>query len=110
MTARSRLSRTAIHSWRGMARTSAPPGVRPNPNQIPAMINNKPSQVAKLELSERAIIQRINRRLAKEYERLCTCRYNSRGWHDLGNYYVIDTYRNAVIHCHITLEDFAREL
>ena len=53
-----------------------------------------------------AQIARINRRLAKQgYDKLRTSR--SRGeLHNLGDYYVVDTYRNAVIDTRVDLDDY----
>jgi hypothetical protein len=63
----------------------------------------------KVPLSNRAIIQRINRRLAKDHEKLC----KSRGWQaqqNLGDYYLLDRYRKTVINSNVNVETFAREL
>jgi hypothetical protein len=64
----------------------------------------------KVPVTERSVIQRINRRLSAKRERLCSLRPNARGISDLGRYYVLDVYRNAVVTTHINLEAFAREL
>lgn len=59
-------------------------------------------------ITERALIQRINRRLAKEGERLCASRPRERA--NLGNYHTIDVNRNTVEAYHIDdLEAWARE-
>jgi hypothetical protein len=63
----------------------------------------------KVPLSNRAIIQRINRRLAKNHEKLC----KSRGWQaqqNLGDYYLLDRYRKTVINSNVNVQTFAREL
>lgn len=54
-------------------------------------------------------IARINRQLAKQYHKLRT----SRSWREksnLGDYYVIDAYRNAVIDHHVDLDFLEKEL
>ena len=59
--------------------------------------------------AQKAQIARINRKLAKNYQRLCT----SRSWRmeqNVGHYYVLDTYRNAVIQTHVDLEDLENDL
>jgi hypothetical protein len=55
-------------------------------------------------LSKRTIIRRINRKLAKNYEKLHECRKNSRAYSNLGDYYIVDTYRNTIIRS--SIEDF----
>ena len=65
--------------------------------------------VSPCRLSERAVIQRINRKLAHKNERIC----KSRGWRalqNLGEYHVIDCYRNALIKSHLNIEEFAKKL
>ena len=94
-------------AWHGKARTSAPArGVFANLNQEKTM-NTK--TISPYSLSERAVIQRINRKLAHKYEKLC----KSRGWRELqnlGDYHVIDSYRNVLIKSHVNIEELAREL
>ena len=47
-------------------------------------------------VSERALVARINRKLRPDFEALRRCRPDNRAYHELGDYYVVDTYRNAV--------------
>jgi hypothetical protein len=57
----------------------------------------------------KAQIARINRRLAKRYEKLRA----SRGWRkvqNLGDNYVLDSYMNAVVRTHVNLDSLAAEL
>lgn len=61
-------------------------------------------------VSEAAIIRRINRKLAHETQSLHRCRPGSRWWSDLGDYYIVDDARNAIVATHVSLEDTAREL
>jgi hypothetical protein len=69
----------------------------------------KPARV-KIRLSKRALSQRINRHLKKQNEYLCACRENWRGYTTVGDHYVIDTSLNAIVHKHVNIEDFAREI
>jgi hypothetical protein len=59
----------------------------------------------KVPVSRRALIQRINRRLAKEDRRLCV----SRGSSLPSDYHVVDTYRNAIVAYIDSLEAYGRE-
>lgn len=54
-------------------------------------------------------IARINRQLAKRWEKVCT----SRSWRmksNVGERYLLDVYRNAVILTHVDLDSLEREL
>ncbi len=54
-------------------------------------------------------IARINRKLAKNYEKLHT----SRGWREsqnLGEHHVVDIYRNIVVRSHVNLDSLETEL
>ena len=63
----------------------------------------------KIEVSMRAVIQRINRRLARVGEHLH--RYRGGQWYtDLGDYYIRDEYRNFLVQGHVEPEGLAREL
>jgi hypothetical protein len=64
----------------------------------------------KIPITKRALIQRINRKLKPQYERMQSCRRNSRWWRDLGDLYVVDTYRNAIRNTHVDVEKYAREI
>lgn len=64
----------------------------------------------KVPVTERALIQRINRVLAKEDRQLLTGR-TPRVVLDLGRYYVVDTDgARGCVYSHVDLEGFAREL
>lgn len=57
----------------------------------------------------RALIQRINRKLRSDYKQLCV----SRGWRlksNLGDYYILDTYRNVVVDHHTDPKALGKEL
>ncbi|MGY8631848.1 hypothetical protein RAD15_05030 [Bradyrhizobium sp. 14AA] len=58
----------------------------------------------------RALILRINRKLKLEQQRMRSCRRSSRWWGDLGNFYVVDLNRNAILGSHIDPETYGREL
>lgn len=64
----------------------------------------------KVPVSERALVGRINRALAKDGEALRRCRRNSRAWPELGDYYVVDINKNFVTGKRLDLEDYGREL
>ena len=63
----------------------------------------------KVPVSTRAIIQRINRKLAKDGDKLRKNR-SQRWWPEMGDYYIVDEERNAFIRGHVDLEDLGREL
>jgi len=66
----------------------------------------KPSTVP---VTERAQIQRINRKLRKEGEVLKTTG-GMRAFQDIGRHYILDTSRNVCVGKHFDLEDLGREL
>jgi hypothetical protein len=63
----------------------------------------------KVPVSTRALIQRINRALAHEGEQLKTTR-GERWRGELGNFYIIDTYRNGIEAQHVDPEELGREM
>jgi len=66
----------------------------------------------KVKVSKRALIQRINRILAKQDTKLHTTR-GDRARFDLGDYYTVDIERDYIIDklpSESDLEDFGREL
>jgi len=63
----------------------------------------------KVPLGERALIQRINRKLAKDGQVLKKLR-GERWRTDLGEYYVVDLANNALKTWHVDLVAFAKEL
>ena len=60
-------------------------------------------------VSMRALIQRINRKLKPENETLKVLR-GDRWRNDLGNYFIVDFYRNVVVAQHVEPEKLGREL
>lgn len=64
----------------------------------------------KIELTTRAVEARINRKLARDHQKLCKARPDSRLHSNVGRYYVLDTYRNEVMWMNVNLLNFANEL
>jgi hypothetical protein len=64
----------------------------------------------KIPLTKRALIQRINRKLRRQDERLCSCRRASRAWRELGDYYIVDTHRNMIRDTGIDVEKYAKQI
>ncbi len=72
-------------------------------------------RVSKVPISHRALMQRINRALTKEDERLCKARPSrgeglTREQLECGDYYVINTRGNMVTTKHVDIEALGREL
>ena len=59
-------------------------------------------------ISERALLARINRALVGEIVK--KCRADSKQWPSLGTHYSVDLTSNTIIHTHIDLEAYGREL
>ena len=64
----------------------------------------------KVKLSERAVLARVNRALAKNDEILRICRKDSRGHLELGRFYSVDLSRDVVKSKGVDLEKWAREM
>ena len=64
----------------------------------------------KVPVSTRALVQRINRKLQKDDEKLKACRRDSRAYHDLGDFYVVDVSTGFVTTKDIDLEGIGREM
>ena len=62
-----------------------------------------------IPVTERALIQRINRKLRKDAEIMKVAR-GARAESNLGRYYTIDLHRNYLLHDHLDLETVGREL
>jgi hypothetical protein len=60
-------------------------------------------------VSERALIERINRKLARDGQKLKTSR-SARAECDLGRHFVIDTSRNCVVERDVRLRELGGEL
>ena len=64
----------------------------------------------RVPVSERALTQRINRRLAEKEETLRKCSEKSKWWNDLGDYYIVDLRTNGMIARHVDIEALGRDL
>ena len=64
----------------------------------------------KKTVTERALMARINRKLAHEGQILKKCRADTRSYQDLGDFYLVNIYQNAVYGQHINLEGLGQEL
>ena len=60
-------------------------------------------------VTPRAAIQRINRKLAHDGEKLVTTR-GARNRQNLGEYFILDESRNCVIATHCDIEKLGREI
>lgn len=65
-------------------------------------------KLKKVPVGQRAIIQRINRKLPK-FQQLRKLR-GTRWLADLGEFYIIDHNRNTIVDAHVNLEKLARKL
>jgi hypothetical protein len=61
-------------------------------------------------VSVRAAMQRINRKLAPDGEKLLKCREGARWLSDLGRYYILDVNRNVLLTRHVALDALGRKL
>ncbi len=64
----------------------------------------------KIPISARAALQRINRRLAKDHQRVRKSRGRMLNQPECGEYHEIDSYRNALLDWDVDLEARGREL
>ena len=66
----------------------------------------------KVSVTRRAVIQRLNRKLAENDQKLCKTR-GAKACQDLGDYYILDVRLNCVMdpnHTDASIEKLAREL
>jgi hypothetical protein len=61
-------------------------------------------------VSKRALIQRVNRKLATEKQTLKTWRRSEMGRYDAGDLYLLDLSYNSILREYVDLDTFAREL
>jgi hypothetical protein len=79
-------------------------------------INRKLDEIGKnagtvrVPVTTRALIQRINRKLAAQDEQLRATRGEGQARMELGDYYVINQNRNAVVSKHVDPEQCGRDL
>lgn len=64
---------------------------------------------SKVPVTSRALLQRINRRLRQEGEKVCAYR-GGPSWTQLGDYYRIDVSRNFLCEGHVDLEKLGRSV
>jgi len=64
----------------------------------------------KVNVSERAIIARIKRAIAKDDLLLCVCRENSNSFAELGRYYLVDGKTSFIISKRFSLAVYAKEI
>ena len=63
----------------------------------------------RLRVSDRTIIQRINRKLASENQKLKKRGHGQRRG-DLGDYYIVDSRNNSIMATHVDLMGLGQEL
>lgn len=63
----------------------------------------------KVKVSERALLQRLNRYLAEQKKLIKKCRENSPNLFELGRFYVVNTDKNTVTAKHICLDKWGRD-
>lgn len=61
-------------------------------------------------VTQRALLARVNRKLAADGQRMKQARQGTRAHQDLGDFYVIDLSRNALEASHCDLETWARDM
>jgi hypothetical protein len=64
----------------------------------------------KVPVSQRALIQRINRALAKDDRKLCKTRGGVQARIDCGEFYILETRRNLMLDKDVSPEAWGREL
>jgi len=62
-----------------------------------------------VKITERALLQRLNRALLKRYLMVNTCRFDSRWFNELGRFYLVEVNRNAIWRSNVDLEKMGRE-
>ena len=64
----------------------------------------------KVQITERALLGRINRKLKHENQQVKKCRADSRGHNYLGDFYVVGTFNNCIANTHVDLEVLGKDL
>ncbi len=64
----------------------------------------------KKTVTERALLARINRKLAKTDEVMKKCRADTSAYNDFGDYYIISLTENIVSSTHVDLDALSRDL
>jgi hypothetical protein len=68
------------------------------------------TKAPKVSVSARAVLARVNRKLAAEGSVLRRCRQSSRSYSKLGDYYMVNLNSNDIFKMECELEEEAREL
>ena len=55
-----------------------------------------------------ALVERLNHHLSKQGLELFQCTFNFHGYHELGDFYVVDTRLNMVNATYVNIEQLAR--
>lgn len=74
------------------------------------MTTKKKTKIQKVPVSDRALLARINRKLAAGDEVLKRCREDSRSYYQLGDYYLVDLNSNGIVRMNCDLEVEGRKL
>lgn len=64
----------------------------------------------KATISRRALLARINRKLATEQKQMKQARQGTRLHQDVGDFYIVDLNRNTIDSMHCDLEGWGKEL
>jgi hypothetical protein len=68
------------------------------------------AKTEKVRVSTRALIQRINRKLAAQDEALRVSRDRWQERENLGEFYIVNTRLNGVVHKHVDIDALGHEL
>jgi hypothetical protein len=68
------------------------------------------AKAPRVSVSTRAVLARVNRKLAHEGSVLKRCRQDSRDHDELGDYYMVNSNSNGIFKVQCELEEEAREL
>lgn len=68
------------------------------------------SEVLKVSVTYRAILQRMNRVLKKQNRQIWSCRVGHLQYDKLGDYYIIDTEQNCLVEMKVDVFRLAQEL
>jgi hypothetical protein len=61
-------------------------------------------------VTTRSLVQRINRKLVLDSQKLMTCKKSNHWFEDLGSHYIVDMSRNQLVSKHVDLEEFGRKV
>lgn len=64
----------------------------------------------KVTVTERALFARVDRKLAKEGQRLRRCKSDAKAFPELGAFYIVDTTTNTIATKNCELEALAKEV